>query len=70
MANPAQDSDFVYLETLPRPPTEPQSATRQLGLDLFDSDDEARRHPFQDDREGLAMGFPGGEITKHAKKVT
>ena len=65
MTDTSEDGDFVGFELHARPTTEAKSASGQLISYLVDGDGQTSRKAFEDDNEGLAMGFTGGQITQH-----
>ena len=65
MTNTSKDGDLVSLELHSGATTKAESATSQLVSNLVDSDGQTRRKPLDDDDEGLAMGFTGGQVAQH-----
>ena len=65
MTNASKDGDLIGLKLHSGTTTKAESATSQLISNLVDSDGQTRRKPLDNDDEGLAMGFTGGQITKH-----
>ena len=65
MTNASKDGDLIGLKLHAGATTKAESATSQLVSNLLDSDGQTRREPLDDDDEGLAMGFTGGQITQH-----
>ncbi|CAB5078813.1 unannotated protein [freshwater metagenome] len=65
VADPSEDGDLVGFELHTRSTTEAKSAAGQLVSDLLHSDGQTGRKAFENNDEGLAMGFTGGQITQH-----
>lgn len=65
MTNASKDRDLVSFKLHSGATTKAEPATSQLVSNLVDSDGQTRRKPLDDDDEGLAMGFTGGQITQH-----
>jgi len=70
VADPADQRDLVGLEPLPRAASVPEATSGHLGLHLFDRDLQPGGQSLDDDHECLAMGFAGGEVSKHRKQVS
>jgi len=69
VAHAGEDGDLVGFELHSGSTTKAQAATRQLVSDFVDSDGQTRRKSLDDDDEGLAMGFTGGQITQHQSNL-
>lgn len=70
MTDTADQGELVLLEALTRSAAVAEPATGHLGLDLVDGDLEAGGQAFDDDDQGLAVRFAGGEVAQHARKAT
>ena len=70
MADTAEDRDLVLFEAHARAAAIAETAAAQFALDPLDRHDEAGRQTLDDDREGLTVGFTGGEVAKHGRKST
>ena len=69
MTNASKDGDLVSFKLHSGATTKAEPATSQLVSNLVDSDGQTRRKPLDDDDEGLAMGFTGGQITQHRSNL-
>ena len=65
MPDTGDDGDLVGLEFHTRAAAVAESSTRKIRVEIGKSERQTRRHSLEDDNEGLAMGFTGGQITQH-----
>ena len=70
MTHAAEQGQLVLFEALARAASVAEATPGHLGLDLLHRDLEPGRKTFDDDDEGLAVRFAGGEVAQHAREVT
>ena len=51
------------------PAAEAEAAAGQLGGDVVDGDRQAGGQPLDDDDEGRAVGFAGGQVAQHGANL-
>ena len=69
MANATEELDVVPLEAHAGAAAETEAPTGQLVTDLVDRDLEAGGQPFDDDREGRAVGLTGSQVAQHTPRL-
>ena len=69
MADAAEQRELVGLEAHAGTAAVAEAAAGQLALDLLDRDGQAGGQALDDDDEGLAVGFAGGEEAEHPGMV-
>ena len=65
VADAGDQGDLVGLEAHAGAPAVAEAAPGQLVGDVLDGELEARGHALEDDDEGLAVGFTGGQVAQH-----
>jgi len=69
VADTAEQGQLVTFEAHARATAVPQTPPGQLALDLLDGDVEAGGEALDDDDEGFAVGFAGGEESEHGANL-